>query len=68
MFTKEYLEKQIKKNGSLTVYTPSNVPLTITHEHYIGVVGNDRLEFNMDCDDLEEYCVRLGLSLAPNKN
>lgn len=67
MITKEFLEKQIKKNDKVTVYSLDNIPLTISKTPCIrrDDVG---LEFEMDCADFADYCNLAGLSIKPNNN
>lgn len=67
MITKEFLEKQIKKNNKVTVYSPDNIPLTISKAPCIRRDGV-RLEFDMDCADLADYCNLAGLSIKSNNN
>lgn len=67
MITKEFLEKQIKKNDKVTVYSLDNIPLTISKTPCIRRNDVD-LEFDMDCADLADYCNLAGLSIKPNNN
>ena len=67
MITKDFLEKQIKKNDKVTVYSPDNIPLIISKA--LCIRRDDvRLEFDMDCADLADYCNLAGLSIKPNNN
>lgn len=67
MITKEFLEKQIKKNDKVTVYSLDNIPLTISKAPCIrrDDVG---LEFEMDCADFADYCNLASLSIKPNNH
>ena len=67
MITKDFLEKHIKKNDKVTVYSPDNIPLTISKAPCIrrDDVG---LEFEMDCADFADYCNLTGLSIKPNNH
>lgn len=65
--TKNYFEKQLKKHDKVTVYAQDNIPLTISKAPCIRCDGA-RLEFDMDCADLADYCNLAGLSINPNNN
>ena len=65
MITKDYFEKQIKKRGSVTVYSQDNIPLTITEEPYLTREDRPSLTFEMDCADLALYCKLFALQLKP---
>ena len=67
MFNKNFIEKKIKKNGNLKVYSPDNIPLTIAKESYL-LMKNTELSFDMDCEDLASYSNSCGMTLSPNKN
>lgn len=69
MITKEKLDKRIRKNKKVTVYSQTNMPLTISKEYHIYRTDPaPELEFEMDCKDLEEYCRMCGLTLNPTHN
>ena len=69
MITKEKLDKRIRKNKKVTVYSQTNIPLAISKEYHIYRTDPDpELEFEMDCKDLEEYCHMCGLTLNPIHN
>jgi hypothetical protein len=61
MTIKECLERKLKKRGRFTTYSPTNIPLDITTEDFILCDTRTTLSFDMDCEDLEEYCQQLGL-------
>lgn len=65
--TKDYFEKQLKKHDKVTVYAQNNIPLTISKAPCIRR-DDVRLEFDMDCADLADYCNLAGLSIKPNNN
>ena len=65
--TKDYFEKQLKKHDKVTVYAQDNIPLTISKAPCIRRDGA-RLEFDMDCADLADYCNLAGLSIKPNNH
>lgn len=65
--TKDYFEKQLKKHDKVTVYAQDNIPLTISKAPCIRR-DDVRLEFEMDCTDLADYCNMAGLSIKPNNN
>ena len=65
--TKEYLEKLLKTHDTITVYSPDNIPLSISKSPYIRRMDAN-IEFDMDCSDLADYCNLVGLSLKPNNN
>ena len=67
MSIKDYLERKLKKHASFTVYCPTNIPLGITTEDYILCEGTAPLSFDMDCEDLEEYCEQCDLHTALTK-
>ena len=67
--TKEYFDKQLSKHGKVTVYSQDNTPLTISREFYICHTSHAPfIEFEMDCEELENYCNALNLTLTPNDN
>ena len=67
--TKDYFETQLRRHDKVTVYSQDNTPLTIGKEFYICRTSYAPfIEFEMDCEDLENYCNVLGLSLTPNAN
>lgn len=66
--TKEHIEKQINKHGTITVYSPENISLEIHREPYITRDGGAALHFEMDCKDLADYCDMMGLYIAHSKN
>lgn len=67
--TKDYFENQLRKHEKITVYSSDSTPLTISKEFYICRTSYAPfIEFEMDCEDLENYCNVLGLSLTPNAN
>ncbi len=69
MITKEKLEKRIRKNKKITVYSQTNIPLTISKEYHIYRTDPaPELEFEMDCKDLEGYSHMCGLTLKPTRN
>lgn len=68
MITKDFLEKQIKKHGKVTAYSTDNIPLAITKEPYLCCDGNTSPAFDMNCEDLADYCEARGLSVTPVKN
>lgn len=65
MITKDYFEKQIKKHGSITVYSQDNIPLTITEEPYLTREDSPSITSEMDCADLVLYCKLFALQLTP---
>lgn len=66
---KEFFEKQLKKDGAVTVYSPDNIPLNISKEYFVTRVGsNPALNFDLDCEDLALYCEHMSLSLVRNNN
>ena len=67
MSIKDYLERKLKKHTSFTVYSPSNIPLGITTEDYILCEGTTSLSFDMDCEDLAEYCEQCDLHTTLTK-
>ena len=67
MSIKDYLERKLKKHASFTVYSPANIPLGITTEDYILCEGTAPLSFDMDCEDLAEYCEQCDLHTALTK-
>lgn len=67
MITSEFFEKQLKKNKKIKVYSQDNIPCDIYTTPYLGKEGTD-IEFEMDCECLEDYCKRMGLRLAPPAN
>lgn len=70
MITKDYFEKQLKKHSKITMYSPENIKLTITKEPYINMDDNGKshFHFEMDCEDITDYCKHLGLYLNPTNN
>lgn len=69
MITKEKLDKRIRKNKKVTVYSQTNIPLSISKEYHIYRTDPaPELEFDMDCKDLEGYCRMCGLTLNPTHN
>ena len=65
--TKEYFEKQLKKHGKVTIFSPENSSLDISKVPYIRKDDNGP-DFDMDCDDLADFCNALGLSVKPNRD
>ena len=65
--TQEFFEKQLRKHEKVTIYSPDNISLDISKVPYIRKDGAS-LKFDMDCDDLADYCNVLGLSIKPNNN
>ena len=63
--TKDFFEKQLKKHDSLTVYSPENIPLTISKEPHIANDSIVGMQFELDCADLADYCNMLGLTIHP---
>ena len=63
--TKEFFEKQLKKNDNVTIYSPENISLDISKVPYIRRDGAN-IEFDLDCADLADYCNALGLSVKTN--
>lgn len=63
--TKEFFEKQLKKNDKVTIFSPENISLDISKVPYIRRDGSNT-EFDMDCADLADYCNALGLATKPN--
>ena len=55
------------KHDKVTVYAQDNIPLTISKAPCIRRDGA-RLEFDMDCADLADYCNLAGLSIKPNNH
>lgn len=68
MITKDYFEKQLKKHGKITVYSSDNIPLTISTESYLCNEDSNSVTFDMDCEDMVDYCKRLGLCLGRTNN
>ena len=67
--TKDFFEKHLKKNNTLTVYSQENIPLTISKEPHIANDSIVGMQFELDCADLADYCNMLGLTTHPtNKN
>ena len=67
MSIKDYLERKLKKHASFTVYSPANIPLGITTEDYILREDTTSLSFDMDCEDLAEYCEQCDLHTTLTK-
>jgi len=67
MSIKDYLERKLKKHASFTVYSPANIPLGITTEDYILREDTTSLSFDMDCEDLAEYCEQCDLRTTLTK-
>jgi hypothetical protein len=67
MITKDYFEKQLKKQETLTVFAYDNVPHTIVKKYHITTAPDNRMRFKLDCKDLEDYCHRMGITLKPKK-
>lgn len=65
--TQEFFEKQLKKHGKVTIFSPENISLDISKVPYIRKDDNGP-DFDMDCDDLADFCNTLGLSVKPNRN
>ena len=63
--TKDYFEKHLKKHDTLTVYSPENIPLTLSKEPHIAKDGIGGMQFETDCADLADYCKMLGLTTHP---
>ena len=61
--TKESFEKHFRNRNTLTVYSPDNIPLTISKEQHI--INANGTQFEMDCKDLADYCRMLGLTIHP---
>ena len=69
MITKEKLDKRIRKNKKVTVYSQTNIPLAISKEYHIYRIDPaPELEFDMDSKDLASFCSMTGLSLTPTHN
>ena len=69
MITKEKLDKRIRKNKKVTVYSQTNIPLAISKDYHIYRTDPaPELEFDMDCKDLVSFCGMTGLSLTPTHN
>ena len=67
MITPEYFDKHLKKREKLTVYSEDNVPHTIVKKYHLTVEPGRSLHFDLDCNDLENYCNLFGLFLKPCK-
>ncbi len=65
--TQEFFEKQLKKHEKVTIFSTEDISLDISKVPYIRKDDNGP-DFDMDCDDLADYCNALGLSVKPNRN
>lgn len=65
--TREFFEKQLKKRKKVTIFSPENISLDISKVPYIRK-DNNGPDFDMDCDDLADYCNALCLSVKPEHN
>ena len=67
--SKEFFEKQLKKNMEFILYPPENIALRLGREFYICRTSHaPALRFEMDCKDLADYCKMTGLSLTSTNN
>lgn len=67
--TKDYFETQLHRHDKVTVYSQDNTPLTVSRDFFICRASHvPFIEFEMDCEDLENFCKDFDLSLTPNDN
>lgn len=66
MFIKEMIERRLKKNSKVTVYSRDNIPLVLSKEFRICRTDpTPELEFGMDFTDMADFCKTTGLTIKP---
>ena len=69
MFIKEMIERRLKKNNKVTVYSRDNIPLVLSKEFRICRTDpTPELEFGMDFADMADFCKTTGLTIKPINN
>ena len=66
MFIKEMIERRLKKNYKVTVYSRDNIPLVLSKEFRICRADPaPELEFGMDFADMADFCKTTDLTINP---
>ena len=69
MLIKETIERRLKKNNKVAVYSRDNIPLVLSKEFRICRTDpTPELEFGMDFTDMADFCKTTGLTIKPINN